>query len=58
MDDHECRCRPPRKSDRLCNNPDCRKRLTDDAPNWFQCSYECMRVVWVLNHPPEPDNDR
>lgn len=48
---------PKQKSDRFCNNPDCRKRLTEDAPNWFQCSYECMKIVWELNNPKKEDEN-
>lgn len=36
------------KTDRRCNNPECGKRLTEDAPNWFQCSEDCRRAVWKL----------
>ena len=52
-----CECPKPKKTDRICNNPGCGRRLTEDSPNWFQCSEECRQQVWLLNNPPKHYDD-
>lgn len=40
----DCNCiHKEKKSNRRCNN--CGERLTDNSPNWFQCSDYCQAQV-------------
>lgn len=44
-------CPKEKKTDRFCNN--CGRRLTENAPNWFQCSTVCSRERYEKCHPKE-----
>ena len=48
-------CTCEKKTDRRCNN--CGQRLTENSPNWFQCSEACRAAVWERNNPPKIDDD-
>ncbi len=50
----ESKCECEKKTDRFCNN--CGERLTEDAPNWFQCSEACRKEVWDKNNPIKYDD--